>query len=310
MLPSPRRASASRGAPSRRSQGSAGAGAGDQNRHLAAVRSLTALATALLFRRRETRQTLKWLDARARGEAWAAGWSDAKAVPRAESPEPAPNALWEFFSTHREGPGVWKWQHYFEIYHRHLARFVGRPVNVLEVGVYGGGSLPMWLAYFGEGCHVHGVDLHPGCRVHESDRVTIHVGDQEDRAFWRELKPKLPALDVLIDDGGHRPKQQMATLEEMLPHLQPGGVYLCEDVHRRDNRFAAYASGLVSELNEMKDAPGDVLKSPTSPFQRAVHSIHFYPYVLVIEKHREAPPELVAPCHGTRWEPFRDPRTR
>jgi len=42
--------------------------------------------------------------------------------------------------------------------------------------------------------------------------------------------------------------------------------------------------------------------SPT-PFQQAVHSIHLYPMVLVIERRSEHL-ELVAPKHGTQWQPF------
>src|SRR3954453_17281724 len=45
------------------------------------------------------------------------------------------------FEANREGPGIWKWLHYFDIYERHLKRFVGREVRILEVGVYSGGSL-------------------------------------------------------------------------------------------------------------------------------------------------------------------------
>src|SRR4051812_44526614 len=54
-----------------------------------------------------------------------------------------PNPLRAFFDARREGPGIWKWTHYFDIYHRHFARFVGREVHVLEIGIYSGGSLEM-----------------------------------------------------------------------------------------------------------------------------------------------------------------------
>src|SRR5450432_1099775 len=69
------------------------------------------------------------------------------------------NPLQSYFDGITEGPGVWKWRHYFEIYHRHLHKFVGRDVTVVEVGVYSGGSLPMWRNYFGNGCRIHGVDI-------------------------------------------------------------------------------------------------------------------------------------------------------
>jgi hypothetical protein len=36
----------------------------------------------------------------------------------------------------------------------------------------------------------------------------------------------------------------------------------------------------------------------------AIHSFHFYPYVCVIERHAEPPESLIAPKHGTEWQPF------
>src|SRR4051812_2508259 len=60
-----------------------------------------------------------------------------------------PNALLQYFDAHTEGPGIWKFRHYFEIYQRHFAKFVGQDVHVVEIGVYSGGSLNMWKEYFG-----------------------------------------------------------------------------------------------------------------------------------------------------------------
>ena len=86
--------------------------------------------------------------------------------------------------------------------------------------------------------------------------------------------------------------------------MPEGSVYLCEDIHGLSNRFAAYAAGLVTDLNAEKPISGRVMRSEPSAFQQAVHSIHFYPYVCVIEKHRKPPSEFVAPRHGTEWQPF------
>jgi hypothetical protein len=41
-----------------------------------------------------------------------------------------------------------------------------------------------------------------------------------------------------------------------------------------------------------------------SEFQSVIHSIHFYPFVIVIEKRPAPLQEMVAPKHGTIWEPF------
>ena len=117
--------------------------------------------------------------------------ADGRAHPtRPGAPLRQPNPLEQYFDSHLEGPGIWKPRHYFEIYHRHFAKFVGREINVLEIGVYSGGSLGMWKEYFGPGCRIYGVDIAEDCRCYEDERTTILVGDQSDRAFWRAFAPK------------------------------------------------------------------------------------------------------------------------
>jgi hypothetical protein len=235
--------------------------------------------------------------------------------PDHEAPRPAgggregdaANPLETYFDSHGAGPVIWKWRHYFDIYHRHLAKFVGRDVHVLEVGVYGGGSLKMWQDYFGPGCRMYGVDREPACKAYEDGAVRVFIGDQADRAFWKRFKDEVPPLDVVLDDGGHMPHQQIATLEETLPHLRPGGVYLCEDVHGVFHPFSQYASGLSYNLNEFLQKSGAAdYASLTTPFQQAIHSVHLYPYVVVIERAEVAEPEFYSQKQGTE-RPARDP---
>jgi hypothetical protein len=233
---------------------------------------------------------------------WSPGTADSASQPRVGKRRDSPNPLRDYFDRHAEGPGVQKWLHYFEIYHRHLAKFVGRDPVVVEIGVFSGGSLPMWRQYFGPGCRVHGVDIDPECKAFEDDNVTIHIGDQADRALWNRFREAVPRVDILIDDGGHSPEQQSVTLEEMLPHLRPGGVYICEDVHGSGNGFAEFACALVHALNAGHITAGTgVDTSPRTPFQKAIHSVHFYPFLVLIEKHESSDEEFSAPLRGTQW---------
>ena len=225
--------------------------------------------------------------------AWAPGTGECTASGQRANP------LLDYFEGHSSGRGIWKWRHYFEIYERHFRKFVGQEVHLVEVGVYSGGSLDMWKAYFGPRCRVYGVDIEPACKVYEDDRTRIFIGDQSDRSFWRSFQRDVPRVDIVIDDGGHLPEQQIATVEEMLPHLRPGGVYLCEDVAADRNEFAAYIAGFADALN----AGGEQVGTPTA-LQRDIHSVHCYPFVVVIEKCALPRDELVAPKRGTEWQPF------
>jgi hypothetical protein len=152
------------------------------------------------------------------------------------------------------------------------------------------------------------VDIEEACTAYKGDQIEVFIGDQADRSFWTGVKQAVPTVDILIDDGGHQFEQQRITLEEMLPHLRPGGIYLCEDIHRVNNQFAAYLQGFASSLNSLtwsvmaSGAAGTA--STASRFQQAVQAIHLYPFVAVIEKRDQNLCELIAPKHGTQWQPF------
>lgn len=229
---------------------------------------------------------------------------------RNDQPSPdAENPLRTHFNKLREGPGFWKWNHYFEIYHRHLNKFRGREVHVLEIGIYSGGSLKMWKEYFGNKCHVYGVDIEESCKACAGDSVTVFIGDQADRSFWKRFKESAPKIDVVIDDGGHAIEQQIVSFEELLPFLQPGGVYICEDIHGPFNGFASYLAGFIQNFNsdDIETNPNiderRLVCKPTT-FQSVIRSASFYPFIVAIERHQNPPLEFVAPKRGTIWADF------
>jgi len=250
-------------------------------------------------------------DRAAAGFAFGQGWareseSESEREPTAIAEPPRPGRLAAHFEANAEGPGIWKWRHYFEAYERHLAKFVGRSPRVVEIGVYSGGSLEMWKQYFGTGCEIIGVDIEEACRAYAGPSVEIVIGDQADPAFWAGFVERFDALDVVIDDGGHLPEQQIATLEALLPRLRDGGVYICEDVTGVENEFQDYCDGLARNLNAeewISESPATV---KPSGFQTQVHSIHRYPFLVAIERTPEPVAELIAPRHGTEWQPFFD----
>jgi hypothetical protein len=239
----------------------------------------------------------------------AAGYAFARRWRRADGPTlglsdiPADNPLRAFFEARTTGRGVWKWEHYFDIYHRHFARFVGRDVQLVEIGVYGGGSLDMWKSYLGPQAKIHGVDIEASCRAYDDGDTRVHIGDQADRTFWQTFRESVPQLDIVIDDGGHTPLQQIVTLEELLPHLRPGGVFLCEDAHGIHHEFIAYVAGMVNSFNAADWLPGAVLTTKPTDFQRAIYAVHFYPWVVVIERTDAPVEQFSAPKHGTEWQP-------
>jgi hypothetical protein len=211
-------------------------------------------------------------------------------APGASAPRES-NPLEDYFDRYEEGPGIWKWRHYFDVYHRHLSKFVGREVHLVEIGVFGGGSLEMWKSYFGGRLRLYGVDIDPASQAIEGEGIEMHIGDQGDPRFWESFRESVPVVDVVIDDGGHQTGQQIATLEGLLPHMRAGGVYVCEDIFQALKGFHSYVDALARHLHSLSN----------EQFLQHVASVHHYPFITVIEKPEVPPPPLESQRRGTEW---------
>src|SRR5439155_4001517 len=105
---------------------------------------------------RQTMQVLRGVPSILRGYTKARDWRQADTTTEAnvETETESTNPVRNYFESHTKGRGIWKWEHYFDIYQRHFQKFVGQEVHVVEVGIYSGGSLDMWKNYFGPKCQV------------------------------------------------------------------------------------------------------------------------------------------------------------
>lgn len=102
--------------------------------------------------------------------------------------------------------------------------------NILEIGVYLGGSLRMWLELFPR-AWVYGIDKMPFCSgIVVSDRVQIDIVDAGNAVELTKYASGLPELDLIIDDGSHAAYDIQAALSVLWPKLAVWGIYVIEDV--------------------------------------------------------------------------------
>jgi hypothetical protein len=202
------------------------------------------------------------------------------------------NPLEAYFRAN-DGRLIHKWIHYFDIYHRHFAQFRDQPITVVEFGVSQGGSLQMWKDYFGHRARIVGVDIDPRCAELTEAQIEIHIGDQEDRDFLGGLADKVGDIDVLIEDGGHTMKQQVATFEVLWPKVVPGGVFLMEDLHtsywadhgggyRHSDTFIEYAKGLIDQQHAWHSRDKESLR--VDDYTRTIRGMHVYDSIIVFDK--------------------------
>ena len=196
-----------------------------------------------------------------------------------------------------------KWTNYFDIYDKHFSKYREQPINILEIGVAKGGSMQIYEKYFPK-ANVFGVDIDPDCKQYETDRTKIIIGDSSDKTFLRTITSQIPQLDIIIDDGGHQPEQQINAFEELYYHLKKPGVYLVEDTeknfqkHKGSVNFMDHMKGKIDELNvrrtmHIRESSSYNWKDQEVRFADNTNSITFYDNVVVLEKNNMIVPKEV-----------------
>jgi hypothetical protein len=202
----------------------------------------------------------------------------------------------ELFKEHK-GESILKWSNYGDIYDKHFAKFRDQQINILEIGVLKGGSMRIWEKYFPK-ANIFGIDINEECLQYQSDRTKIFIGDQGDVSFLRNIKAKIPRVDILIDDGSHRAKDQKITFEEMYYHVRKPGVYLIEDIElnywldkdkNNPDNFMLYMKNKIDELNvrrtmNRKISESYPFKDNEVRFTNSTSSISFYENMVVLDK--------------------------
>lgn len=185
---------------------------------------------------------------------------------------------------------IHKWGHYFDIYDRHFSAYRNKEIVVLEIGVFQGGSLQMWKHYFGPKAKIYGIDIDPECKKYEEENVEVFIGSQSEKNFLRDVKQKIPPIDILIDDGGHTMNQLKTSFDELFDHVKMDGVYALEDLHtcywinygggkKRAGSFIEYSKNFIDDLHAWHSSSLAINK-----FTKSIYSLHYYDSIIIIEK--------------------------
>ena len=151
-------------------------------------------------------------------------------------------------------PGGHKWLHYFEVYDTLFAAVRSRPIRMLEIGVYQGGSLRMWRKVLHPESVIAGIDIEPSCARVDSpgERIHVRIGDQADPAFLAAVASEFGPFDVILDDGSHVCSHMIASFGHLfLSALAPRGLYIVEDTHT--NFWQEYRDRPYSFVDLTKD---------------------------------------------------------
>ena len=121
--------------------------------------------------------------------------------------------------------------HYLAWYDPILEPFLKKKIDLLELGIYKGGSLLLWRDYF-LNSNIVGIDIKIPEDFQGTERIHVYKGSQTDLQFLssvaNETAPE--GFDIIIDDASHiGVLTKIAFWHLFDKHLKPGGLYVIED---------------------------------------------------------------------------------
>lgn len=186
-----------------------------------------------------------------------------------------------------------KWVHYLDLYDRHFSPFRG-PVKMLEIGVFEGGSLELWRKYFGPDATIYGIDINPACAGRVDSPNQVRIGSQDDQEFLRSVVDEMGGLDIVLDDGSHVAKHQLASFRTLFPLLRYGGIYAIEDLHTAYwNQYGGGHGRPGTAVELVKSLIDDMHRWWHDKGSAEIGAIHVYDSIVFIEKAKPERPQAV-----------------
>jgi 8-demethyl-8-alpha-L-rhamnosyltetracenomycin-C 2'-O-methyltransferase len=112
--------------------------------------------------------------------------------------------------------------------------------SILEIGLAMGDSIKLWDRYF-ENATIVGADISVVFTLGEyKNRVVVIQCDATKKGFLEPIKDF--TFDIIVDDGSHMEADQIATFELLKHKMNPGGIYIIEDIlaiEQNKSRFEA-----------------------------------------------------------------------
>eukprot|EP01064_Diplonema_japonicum_P031156 TRINITY_DN5489_c0_g2_i1.p1 TRINITY_DN5489_c0_g2~~TRINITY_DN5489_c0_g2_i1.p1 ORF type:complete len:286 (+),score=49.85 TRINITY_DN5489_c0_g2_i1:77-934(+) len=197
---------------------------------------------------------------------------------------------------------------YDQAYRFHFERIRENKVKILEIGLGCLGladvglGIQLWGEYFKES-ELHVMELDGACgdaylkNKHRKDYeprggFKLHIGDQSNVTFLKELGEKHGPWDIIIDDGSHIPEHQITTFGNLFPYITPGGVYSVEDVQTsfwngkwgNEGTFINYMTAIYRQVHTRVKSVKTGAEEVDSKFKSPYKSVDCHHFVCLITK--------------------------
>lgn len=142
--------------------------------------------------------------------------------------------------------------HYF--YPRFLEPLRGESFNMLEIGYDNGNSARMWEKYFPYST-IYCMDIN---KSGDYEGHKVIKGDQSNHNDRENVISIVNNARFILDDGSHHPVHQYETFLHLFKNLlEPGGIYIIEDIEcnywRPDSTIYGYTVGHFDAVKKTFD---------------------------------------------------------
>lgn len=124
---------------------------------------------------------------------------------------------------------------YIDLYEKLLSPKKGTALNVLEIGIYKGGSVKLWHDYFTK-ANVYGLDImninDAWSEIQNNNRIILYTStDAYSENFVDTVFVKSNIrFDMMLDDGPHTLDSMKNYIKLYSRLLKDDGIMICEDI--------------------------------------------------------------------------------
>ena len=165
---------------------------------------------------------------------------------------------------------------YLDLYEYLFADKKETAQNILEIGIFNGGSIKLWKDYF-TNATVHGIDIIKDNKNWDDiiavENITLYTGvDAYNKEFiTKHFLNTNMKFDIIIDDGPHDLTSMIHCITYYSQLLLPDGILIIEDV--RNMRWTEILSSSVPEMLKDKIHIYD-LRDNKNRYDDIIFSLH------------------------------------
>ena len=125
---------------------------------------------------------------------------------------------------------------YSKFYEDYFKIIKNKKLNILEIGSFYGNASAALYFYF-QKANIFSADIFPDLFSYSSERVkNFYVDSSEEISVEKHIVKLNQSFDIIIEDASHSFKDQIISLFMLFDKLNPGGIFIVEELDFPDTR--------------------------------------------------------------------------